>query len=81
VSKFLAIVAREWRAYFLSPLAYVILAAFLFMNGMIFAAIVAFLNTPGAPKGQALPFLFTNTYFWIFNLFIVPIITMRLFAE
>jgi ABC-2 type transport system permease protein len=81
VSKFLAIVGREWRAYFLSPLAYVILAAFLVMNGMIFAAIVAFLNTPGAPKGQALPFLFTNTYFWIFNLFITPIITMRLFAE
>ncbi|HEY6066411.1 MAG TPA: ABC transporter permease [Thermoanaerobaculia bacterium] len=81
MSKFLAIVGREWRAYFLSPLAYVILAAFLVMNGLIFAAIVAFLNTPGAPKGQALPFLFTNTYFWIFNLFVTPIITMRLFAE
>ena len=79
--KFFAIVGREWRAYFLSPLAYVILAAFLLMNGMIFSAIVTFLNTPGAPKGQALPFLFTNTYFWIFNLFVVPIITMRLFAE
>jgi len=81
VRKFLAIVGREWRAYFFSPLAYVILAAFLLMNGLIFSAIVAFLNTPGAPKGQALPFLFTNTYFWIFNLFVVPIITMRLFAE
>ena len=81
MSKFFAIVGSEWRAYFLSPLAYVILAAFLLMNGMIFSAIVAFLNTPGAPKGQALPFLFTNTYFWIFNLFVVPIITMRLFAE
>jgi gliding motility-associated transport system permease protein len=81
VRKFLAIAGREWRAYFFSPLAYVILAAFLLMNGMIFSAIVAFLNTPGAPKGQALPFLFTNTYFWIFNLFVVPIITMRLFAE
>ena len=79
--KFLAIVGREWRAYFLSPLAYVILAAFLLMNGIIFSAIVAFLNAPGAPKGQALPFLFTNTYFWIFNLFVVPVITMRLFAE
>jgi ABC-2 type transport system permease protein len=81
VNKFLAIVGREWRAYFFSPLAYVILAAFLLMNGLIFSAIIAFLNAPGAPKGQALPFLFTNTYFWIFNLFVVPIITMRLFAE
>ena len=79
--KFLAIVGREWRAYFFSPLAYVILAAFLVMNGLIFSAIVAFLNNPGAPKGQALTLLFTNTYFWLFNLFVVPIIAMRLFAE
>ncbi len=81
MKRFLAIVGREWRAYFLSPLAYVILAAFLLMNGLIFYAIVSFMNTPGAPKGQALPYLFTNTYFWIFNLFVVPIIAMRLFAE
>jgi ABC-2 type transport system permease protein len=79
--RFLAIVGREWRAYFFSPLAYVILAAFLLMNGLIFSAIVAFLNNPGAPKGQALTLLFTNTYFWLFNLFVVPIIAMRLFAE
>jgi ABC-2 type transport system permease protein len=76
-----AIIAREWRAYFFAPLAYVILAAFLLMNGLIFYAIVSFLNQPGAPKGQALPYLFTNTYFWLFNLFVVPIIAMRLFAE
>jgi len=77
MKRFLAIMGREWRAYFLSPLAYVILAAFLLMNGLIFWAIVAFMSTPGAPKGQALPYLFTNTYFWIFNLFLVPIIAMR----
>jgi ABC-2 type transport system permease protein len=81
VKKLWAIVGREWRAYFLSPLAYVILAAFLLMNGFIFAVIVNFLNSPQAPKGQALVLLFTNTYFWIFNLFVVPIIAMRLFAE
>jgi ABC-2 type transport system permease protein len=81
VKRFLAIVGREWRAYFLSPLAYVILAAFLVMNGIIFYAIVAFLSRPDAPKGQALIYLFTNTYFWIFNLFVVPIIAMRLFPE
>ena len=40
MKKLFAIVGREWRAYFLSPLAYVILAAFLFMNGLIFSAIV-----------------------------------------
>jgi ABC-2 type transport system permease protein len=43
--------------------------------------IVNYLAAPGAPKGQALVLLFTNTYFWIFNLFVVPIIAMRLFPE
>jgi len=81
VRKLFAIVGREWRAYFLSPLAYVVLAAFLLMNGFIFTVIVNFLNSPQAPKGQALILLFSNTYFWIFNLFVVPIIAMRLFAE
>jgi ABC-2 type transport system permease protein len=81
VRKLFAIVGREWRAYFFSPLAYVILAAFLLMNGFIFTAIVNYLNSPMAPKGQAFPLLFTNTYFWLFNLFVVPIIAMRLFAE
>ena len=79
--RFFAIVAREWRAYFFSPLGYVILAGFLLMNGIIFSAIVSFMNQPGAPKGQALNLLFTNTYFWLFNLFVVPVIAMRLFAD
>jgi ABC-2 type transport system permease protein len=79
--KWIAIVGREWRAYFFSPLAYVILSAFLLVNGIIFYAILSYLAAPGAAKGQALILLFTNTYFWIFNLFVVPIIAMRLFPE
>jgi ABC-2 type transport system permease protein len=81
VSKLFAIVAREWRAYFLSPLAYVILTAYMFLNGLIFSRIVVFLSSPGAPRERFLSLMFTNTYFWIFTLFIVPIITMRLIAE
>jgi ABC-2 type transport system permease protein len=81
VRKLFAIVGREWRAYFFSPLAYVILAAFLLVNGYIFAVIVNYLNNPMNAKSQALPFLFTNTFFWIFNLFFTPLIAMRLFAE
>jgi ABC-2 type transport system permease protein len=81
VKKLFAIVGREWRAYFLSPLGYVILAAFLLVNGYIFYFIVNYLNSPGTPKGQALPYLFTNSFFWFYTLFVVPIISMRLFAE
>ena len=81
MKKLFAIVGREWRAYFFSPLAYVILTAYMFLNGLIFSRIVAFLSTPGAPRERFLPLMFTNTYFWIFTLFIVPILTMRLLAE
>jgi ABC-2 type transport system permease protein len=81
VKKLLAIVGREWRAYFLSPLAYVILTAYMFLNGFIFSRIVAFLATPGVPRERFLTLMFTNTYFWIFTLFLIPIITMRLLAE
>ncbi len=79
--KFLAIVGREWRAYFLSPLAYVILAAFLALNGYVFTIILAVLNEPGAPKEQALLYLFANGLTSWFNLFVIPIIAMRLFPE
>jgi ABC-2 type transport system permease protein len=81
VRKLFAIVGREWRAYFLSPLAYVILTAYMFLNGIIFSRIVAFLSSPGAPHDRFLSLMFTNTYFWIFTLFIIPILTMRLLAE
>jgi ABC-2 type transport system permease protein len=81
MKKLFAIVGREWRAYFLSPLAYVILTAYMFLNGLIFSRIVAFLSSPGAPRERFLGLMFTNTFFWIFTLFIVPILTMRLLAE
>jgi gliding motility-associated transport system permease protein len=79
--KFLAIVGREWRAYFLSPLAWVILAAFLLLNGYVFTVILAVLNEPGAAKDQALLYLFANGFSSWFTLFIVPVIAMRLFPE
>jgi len=81
VKKLVAIVGREWRAYFFSPLAYVILTAYMFLNGLIFTRVIAFLSTPGAPHERFLSLMFTNTFFWIFTLFIVPILTMRLLAE
>ena len=79
--RFLAIVGREWRAYFLSPLAYVILAAFLVCSGWVFWILLASLSGPNARAGQALLYLFTNTFVWIYLLFTVPMIAMRLFPE
>jgi ABC-2 type transport system permease protein len=80
--KVLALVNRELLAYFSSPLAYVVLTAFLFFNGYVFWLITAFLNDPRTQAMQPLKLMFGGTFFfWLFLLFVVPVITMRLLAE
>ncbi|HET7452341.1 MAG TPA: ABC transporter permease [Thermoanaerobaculia bacterium] len=81
MNKFLAIARREWLSYFYSPLGYIILAAFWFVNGFIFSTILGYLSQPGARSMQPLATIFNNTFFWIFMLFFIPVITMRLISE
>jgi len=76
----LATFNRELRAYFLSPLAYVVLFFFLVVNGFVFAIIVDYLNDPRAPAGQPLDYFFT-AFWWLILLAAVPALTMRLLAE
>ena len=79
----LATLTRELRAYFFSPLAYVILTFFLLINGYIFSLIVSILNDPRA-GGSTTPlklFFGDTIFFWLVLLFITPILTMRLLAE
>jgi len=77
-----AIVRRELIAYFSSPLAYIVMTAFLLMQGYIFYLIVSFLNNPQTPAMTPLRLFFGGTiFFWLFLLFVVPVITMRLLAE
>lgn len=75
----LATYGRELRAYFLSPLAYVILFFFLLVNGVIFSVIISFLNDPRYPAGRPFDALFSIS--WLLLLFVVPLVTMRLLAE
>src|SRR5262249_54640351 len=49
-----AIFGRELRAYFFSPLAYVVLFFFLFINGILFSVIIGNLNDPRTPGGPPL---------------------------
>ncbi len=83
MSGFLAVMERELRAYFYSPLAYVILTFFLVVNGGVFLLILSFLNDPRA-GGSTSPFelVFGGTFFfWLILLFVTPILTMRLLSE
>lgn len=77
----LATFNRELRAYFLSPLAYVLLVFFLLVNGFAFAIIVSYMSRPDVPPGRPFDFFFGGFLFWFVLLFWIPVITMRLIAE
>ena len=69
----LAIAGRELQAYFVSPIAYVVTAAFLLVSGYLFAAILLL------SQEATLRYLFANLTTIL--LFVAPLLTMRLLAE
>lgn len=92
----IAIVQREFRAYFTSPIAYVVLAIFVFLAGLFFQAILAGMlessmmrSMQAAQTGQPptpvdMPGLITQGFLSTMSvilLFILPMITMALFSE
>lgn len=78
----LAISWRELRAFFFSPLAYVLATLFLLINGFVFWLIVSYLTDPRAPIGAPMGLFFGQTvYFWLVLLFLTPVLTMRSLAE
>jgi ABC-2 type transport system permease protein len=79
VNGVLATFRRELRAYFFSPLAYVVLCFFLLVSGAIFIILVNQLNNPASPGGPPLGFFFQTT--WLLLLLIIPVLTMRLISE
>lgn len=77
-----SLVRREFGAYFLSPIAYVVLVVFLAVTGYLFYLTLNLLTTTG-PRGTEWPMqtMFADERFWLVFLFIPPLLTMRLFAE
>jgi len=69
----LTIAQRELYAYFVSPIAYVVTAAFLVIGGYLFSLILYF------SRQATMRFIFGNLGFIL--LLIAPMITMRLLAE
>ncbi|MDX1385873.1 MAG: ABC transporter permease [Thermoanaerobaculia bacterium] len=78
----LAIFTRELRSYFVSPLAYAVLAAFLFINGLSFATLVGVLNDAPSAVGSPMELFFGGTIlFWLGLAVVAPILPMRLLSE
>lgn len=73
ISNVLAIIQRELRSYFASPVAWVVAAFFIAMWGFLFAAIVA-----GGREAVLRPLL---NNFSVTFLLAAPLLTMRLIAE
>ena len=81
-----SLVRREIAAYFLSPVAYVVLVVFLAVTGYFFFLTLRQLTEHG-PYGAEFPMQYMlgtapdNWVFWLLFLLIPPLLTMRLFAE
>jgi len=77
-----SLLKREFSAYFLSPIAYVVLVLFLAVTGHLFYLAMGQLTAAG-PKGIEFPMqlMLGDERFWLVFLFIPPLLTMRLFAE
>lgn len=75
MSNFWIIMKRELASYFITPLAYVFIVIFLFLTGIFTFQIGGFFE-----RGQADLNSFFSFHPWLY-LFLIPAITMRLWAE
>ncbi len=71
---------KELRALFYSPVAWVVIALVMVINGFSFRAAIAALEM--APRNASIvTWTFSSEWFWLPYFFIFPLLTMRLFAE
>ena len=77
---FRILLAKELRSFFLSPIAYVVLALVMLLNGVAFYASVRILQTAPS-EGSLVTWTFNSIWFYLSYFAIFPLITMRLFSE
>jgi ABC-2 type transport system permease protein len=77
---FLILLGKELRSFFLSPVAWVVLAMFMAITGLSFSWAVDHLREK--PQDQSIvKWTFVPNWFWLYYPILFPLITMRLFAE
>jgi len=83
MNNLLALTSRELKAFWYSPIAYVVGALFLFLQGWIFWLLVAVLADARVdPSWTMAQFFFGGTFFfWFSVLLVAPLLTMRTFSE
>src|SRR5262245_27837089 len=77
-----SLIKREFTAYFLSPIAYVVMAVLLGVTGLLFTNTLDLL-TAASTRGTEFPLqtMLGDEKFWLVFLFIPALLTMRLLAE
>lgn len=81
MSAFMVQLRRELAGYFLSPIAYVVMFFFLMLMGFSFWFLIDFLLN-GTQSPAIMQQLFGQSiFFWMALLMVIPVLTMRLFAE
>lgn len=77
---FWILLRKELHAFFVSPVAYVVLALVMLLNGFAFRAALSVLESAPS-EGSIVSWTFHAMWFWLSYFFIFPLLTMRLFAE
>ncbi len=83
MTKLLALTVRELKAFWYSPIAYVVGALFLFLQGFVFWLLLLALNDPRSEGSWTMAqVFFGGTFFyWFSTLLLAPLLTMRTFSE
>lgn len=83
MSNILALTSREWKAFWYSPVAYVVGTFFMIFNGVVFSMLITALNDPRMDPSVRIGQLFfgRTLFFWFGVLMMAPLLTMRAFSE
>jgi ABC-2 type transport system permease protein len=79
-----AIFFREFKGYFLSPTAYIVMTVFILPQNWFFYVLMGFLAQGSSAGGIESPMalvLGSNIFLWLVLFAVIPAITMKLFAE